>query len=337
MVWSACFALAIVSLINLSPPLPEPVLSAERLVALVMIIWLMWGPRFGAAVLPAAWLLITAGWSIQDRLAPGLVQEDLLVRGAVCELPRTAGDSHRFLFDIETGPATPGLPRRVSLSWYGPSRSPKAGERWQLKVRLKRPRGLSNPGAFDFESWAYVRRIGGAGYVRTSPLNVQLDGPGGACRLGGLRQRIADRIVDVLDDALPGSPATAYLIALSVGARDRLNDTDWSLLRRTGTVHLMAISGLHIGLVAGLLFLLGRSLGHPFLGRWLALGGALLYAALAGFAVPTLRAFIMVCVVTALTTVRRSIAPWQILASAMLAVMAIEPAAPLSAGFWLSF
>ncbi len=344
MVWSACLVLTLICATNALLTFPGPFLAAELLVSLVLITWLMWGPRAGAVLVPVIGALLAAGWSIEGRLVPGLVQNDLLMRGTVCELPRTAAGVHRFVFEHDREQSTPGLPRRVYISWYRARVFPQAGERWQLKVRLKRPRGLSNPGAFDFERWAHIRGIGATGYVRNSPLNYRIAAHGSECRLAGLRQRIAGRI----DDALNGRPGAHYLKALSVGARESLTQPDWALLRRTGTVHLMAISGLHIGLVAGLMFLLGRYLGRLLLwcgielaplivGRWFGLTGALVYAALAGFSVPTLRALVMVGTVTVLTVLRRSIPAWQILATAMFVVLCVEPTAPLSAGFWLSF
>jgi len=344
MIFGACLALALVCLIQQLPWLPDSWPVPVLLVAGAALLWSAFGNRYCLFLIPALWFMVMHGRVIGDRLAPENSQQDIFVRGTVCEFPRAGPGVTRFLFQPADSETAFRLPRRIYLSWYEAKEQPKAGETWELKARLRRPRGLSNPGAFDFERWSYLRRIGATGYVRDSAKNRRLATRSTDCRLTGFRQRIATRI----EAALPNSQVTGHLLALSVGARHRLTPEDWALLRRTGTIHLMAISGLHIGLVAVLMLFLGRQFGRLllfagvhcaplFIGRWSALAGAAAYSALAGFALPTLRAFVMVAVVVALATVRRSIPGPRILATALLVALLVEPAAPLSASFWLSF
>jgi len=344
MVLGACLALALVCLIQQLPWLPGPWPVSGLLAVGTVPLWSVFGIRYCLLIVPALWFILTHHWVIGDRLAPELSQQDFLVQGTVCEFPRTGRRVIRFMLQPADGESVPRLPRRIYLSWYEASSLPRAGESWQLKVKLRRPRGLSNPGAFDFERWSYLHRIGATGYVRRSTLNHRIAARSTDCRLTGFRERIAKKI----ETALPQSSVAGHLMALSVGARHRLTREDWALLRRTGTVHLMAISGLHVGLVAVLLLFLGRQFGRVlllagvhcaplFIGRWWALAGAAAYSALAGFALPTLRAFVMVAVAVALATVRRSISGSRILATALFAVLLVEPAAPLGAAFWLSF
>ncbi len=342
MVPSAWFALAILCFMQLLPALPEVLLIPELAVTSVLLTWLVWGGRAGLALVPGLWALFNAGWTIDDRLDPRLAGQDILVQGTICEFPRKDPAVQRFM--LESAGDVPGLPQRFFISWYEATEIPEAGERWQLKVRLKRPRGLSNPGGFDFERWAHRQQVGATGYVRRSALNRRISSDSADCRLTGLRQRIAAR----LKKELSGQPEAGHLLALSVGVRSELTPADWSLLRRTGTVHLMAISGLHVGLVAVLMHFLGGRIGRLLLlagaqnsplviGRAFAVVGAIAYAALSGFSVPTVRAMVTVLVAVALISVRRSVSPWQILASALVAVLMVDPAAPLSSGFWLSF
>jgi competence protein ComEC len=308
-----------------------------------LLILYLWGPRYCCVLLPAIWALFHAHWAIDDRLAPQLSGQDILVAGTVCEFPDSDRGVHRFVLKLDRrSPA--GLPRRIFLSWYDSASHPSAGEAWRLKVRLKRPRGVGNPGAFDFEEWAMMRQIGATGYVRDSPLNGRLIMAGSDCPLIRIRQAIVTR----MENALGESPATGHLLAISVGARNRLSEADWGVLRRTGTVHLMAISGLHIGLVAALMSFVGRQIGRFFLrsglnfaplfaARWFAVSGAVAYSALAGFALPAVRALVMVVAVVALTTARRGVHAEQTLGAAVFAVLLVEPWAPSGAGFWLSF
>jgi competence protein ComEC len=342
MVSSAWFALAVLCFVQLLPVLPKVLLIPELAVSCILLTWLVWGGRASVALVLGLWALFNANWAIDDRLDPRLAGQDIMIQGTICEFPRINPLVQRFM--LESAGDVPGLPHRLFISWYEANEIPQAGERWQFKVRLRRPRGLSNPGGFDFERWAYRQRVGATGYVRDSALNRRISGDSADCRLIGLRQRIADR----LKKALTGQPGAGHLLALSVGVRSELTPADWSLLRRTGTIHLMAISGLHVGLVALFMHFIGGQVGRLLLltgaqtsplviGRACAAAGAIAYAALAGFSVPTVRAMVTVLVTVALLSMRRYISPWQILASALVAVLMVDPAAPLSTGFWLSF
>ena len=138
------------------------------------------------------------------------------------------------------------------------------------------------------------------------------------------------------------------LAALAVGDRRFLDDTTWDVLLHTGTNHLVAISGLHVGLVGGLGLLLGtwtwRLLGGaagrvpaPVAGAVAGLMTAGTYAALAGFTIPTQRALLMLAVVLLAVAARRPVRPLYLLIVALTGVLLIDPLAPLASGFWLSF
>jgi len=339
-------AVALICVIPFLQTVPAALTSPVVLSGVVLACWVLFGPGCAVALGTVAWSVLNVGWVAADRLHPGLSGQDITIVGTICEFPRAAGDVHRFVLHVARDPAGARLPARVSLSWYDPPAGvrPAAGERWRLKVRLKPPRGTRNPGAFDFERWVFVRGIGATGYVRRSLLNRQLDRRAMPCPLIAVRRHLASGVEAVSEPDWP----LRYLLALSVGAQHRLQADDWGLLRRTGTVHLMAISGLHIGLVAGLMLLVGRFLGRLALraglacapldvGRVSALVGATAYAALAGFTVPTTRALVMVAAWALLAMARRGVTPWQMLGAAGIAVLWWEPFAPHNAGFWLSF
>lgn len=140
----------------------------------------------------------------------------------------------------------PELPRIIRLSWYEVEVAPKIGEVWRLAVRLKRPRGLSNQGGFDFEAWLFRERIGATGYVDNFARSYRIKGELLSFS-GALRARLVARIGTVL----PDDDGTAVLMAITVGAWHKISSSQWDLYARTGTSHLMAISGLHIGLASG--------------------------------------------------------------------------------------
>jgi len=344
MVSSTIVAATVIFLICFCAPASLFSVFPEILALSLLLAAFFWGPRVVVAMLPACWIVLSATWVIEDRLAAELHGLDLRLTGVVCDIPRVDGRVQRFLFVIDVDEQVPGIPARTYISWYDSATTVRAGERWRLTIRLKRPRGTMNPAGFDFERWAFMRDIGASGYVRHSVANRRLLPAGGGCELAAFRQRIASDLVA----AIPDGAALGHMLALAVGIRYRLDDDDWNVLRRTGTAHLMAISGLHIGLAAGFAFFCFRQVG-----RWLllvhincrplllaragAFAGALSYSALAGFSLPTVRAVVMTSAVILLTGLRRTIPAPAVLAVALYVILWIEPFAMLSAGFWLSF
>lgn len=344
MVSGAILALAAVFFVCFVAPVNLMAVCPEALSLTVLLAGVWCGPRAVICLLPACSAALAAAWTLEDRLAPGLQGRDFRLTGVVCDLPGGGSGVQRFLWSVDGDRRDDGLPARIQLSWYDAEVPVRAGERWQLTVRLRRPRGLLNPGAFDFERWAFRRGIGAVGYVRASEANRRLAPATSRCRLAAVRQRLADTVRAAMSDAR----ATGLALALTVGDRRDLDDRVWQALRRTGTAHLMAISGLHIGLAAGLVFFAIRAAGCLLLRfgircRPLAWAGAAAfaaavgYSALAGFSVPTLRAVVMTCGVIAMTAVRRPLPPSVALALALYVVLWLEPFALLSPGFWLSF
>lgn len=313
------------------------------------------------------WALWRAQLLAADGLDASLVGADLVLEGQVASLVTISGGRARFEFDIDAANTTDGqrlgdsyVPQRVRLSWMDPAVVPGAGERWRLRVRLKHPRGFSNPGGFDYERWLFVRGIRATGYVKQEATDNVRAAPPPAWSLLASRERIAFNLSALVGQS--GSDASGWIAALSVGDRSGVTQAQWRVLRDTGTAHLMAISGLHIGLAAGLgaacvkilwwlgTFVPGRRSFVPIYSRGArmalsptvctaicALSFAFVYAALAGFSVSTRRALVMVCVGVAVTLLRRSARPSNAVALALLAVLTIDPLAPMETGFWLSF
>lgn len=292
------------------------------------------------------WALIWSNAYLPLQLPTALESVDLQATGWVVSLPQTSYRSRRFQFQVETlkhnGGSIP-FKGKLRLTWYTPFPPLRVGEYWQLTVRLKRPHGLLNPAGFDYERWLYVNGIAAQGYVRQQPQPQRLDQTS-RYPLQRLRQKIAERF----SQQLTVSPYQGILTALAVGDRQYIDFRQWTVFTQTGTSHLLAISGLHVGLVAGLIFLLVRRIWGwlPALAiRWpsikaaalAALLGAAGYALLAGLALPTRRAFIMIAVATLAVLWQRPVASSRVLALALLAVLILEPTAPLHGGFWLSF
>ncbi len=303
----------------------------------------------------------------QLRLADHLPEQnegrDIAVVGVVSGLPQDFERGQRFDFDVEWSDVQ--VPRRISLAWYRapqalapeggdeageagspPSRAVRAGERWRLTLRLKRPHGSLNPHGFDYEGWLFERGVRATGYVRPRPEPQRLDAF--VLRPGTLVERLRERIRERFRAALPDRDYAGVLVALAVGDQRAIESVQWQLFARTGTTHLMSISGLHVTMIAGLLYALTAALWRrvpalalrlPAQQAGIAAGwlGAFAYTLLSGFGVPSQRTLYMLSVVALALWLRRTTAPGRVLLLALTVVLLIDPWAVMAPGFWLSF
>ena len=347
----ALWLLAGVCLLQIQPDLQLPLWTAAELVMLLpLVLWLFYRlphrRNLLAFLLGYLWALLFAHNYLMHRLAESYVGQDILLQGIVRGLPETADRSVRFNFQVTaylsgvSRSEARHLPARLRLSWYYHNQPIHSGDHWRLRVRLKPPHGTRNAGGFDYEKWLYQASIHATGYVRKSPDNRLLDRGSGSL-FDALRERLMRLITE-----LPATHYPALLQALTIGHKADIEADQWQLLRDTGTSHLMAISGLHIGLVAGLVFFVSRRLlpagllkyiSAPQLAAFLSLLAAAFYALLAGFSVPTQRALIMLLVIMLAVMLRRPAFSLNTLSLALIGVLLLSPVSVLSAGFWLSF
>lgn len=281
----------------------------------------------------AAWQALDQRWQDQAHS----VTLDMTVR--VSGLPARDALASRFAAVVLDAPAGHAflIGRRLQVSWFAdPPPLLLPGEHWRLSLRLRAPRGLRNPGGFDYERHALVQRI--AALATVAGAGERLAPATGADLL---RARIADRI------QASGAAASTLLRGLAVGDTRELADADWDRLRLTGLSHLLAISGLHIGIVAGFAALwlrglywlvptLALRLPLPQAAALAALLGAAGYAVLAGLSLPTLRSLLMLVVALAAVLLRREGGLGQPLALSALALWLLDPLSLLTPGYWLS-
>lgn len=294
-----------------------------------------------------------AASTLAQQLPPALEQHDIVVSGRVLELPQHEARRTRFLLrvDADSTQAAPLRGKRLQLAWYDdydavrigrsmPRLRLQAGSHWRMLVRLRAPRGLRNPGGFDGEKQALAQRVAATGYLRDPDAARQL---GRGQGIDAWRARMSARIAH----AVP-TTSSRFVRALALGDTRGLDDPDWETLRASGLTHLIAISGFHVGLVAGFFALLasawwrlwpalGRRIPRPQAAALAALLGALGYAAVAGFALPTVRTVLMIAVVVAAKLLRRAHRAIDALALAVVAVLLVDPLSLLAPGFWLSF
>lgn len=302
--------------------------------------------RLSAAfIIGLLWAYAHATWLMQDRLTGQSHRTRDVVTGAVADIPVAAERGARFeLEDIHRDPPTTAehLPKRIRLNWYSPQPALKAGTRWRLRVSLRPPHGQSNPGGFDYEQWLFANGIGATGYVVESPENQPLAAGSDAWNWASVRQSLNDRITATLTN----SPMAPLITALTLGVDQNISADQWNVLRRTGTAHLIAISGSHIGMIAAWSYFAARKMltwfglqryPPPAWAAGMALAVSYGYSALADFAIPTQRALIMVAVAMGAIILRRHTSGARIFGLALLLVTAYDPLSVLSAGFWLSF
>ena len=259
------------------------------------------------------------------------------VNATIVDLPKRIERQTRLSLRLDASAELGGV-RNVRVGFYGDTPL-RAGERWQMRVKLRRPHGEVNPGGFDFERAAAANQIDAVGYI--VKLGPRLQAAHG---IVALRERLSDQIAE----ALPESRERALLQALSVGDTRALSDADWDLMRASGITHLIAISGLHVTLLAtlgagiayGFCWLypkITRRLPRPQLCAAVGLVCATGYALLAGFGVPAQRTLLMLSALLLGVLLKRVQTLWQGFALALLAVLLVDPMVVLSPGAWLSF
>lgn len=352
---SATLALFAGTLFALLMPVPLVVPAGAALASLLLAMTVFRHHMFlrmtTFAILGLVVTSLVAERTIAARLPQQLEGKELLIRGALASLPEASSGRVRFRLRIDDvtfangEPVDWGTGRIALLSWYrrGGDALPAldSARAHVFRVKLKRPRGLVNPGTFDYERSLFSERVAATGYVREQ-LAAQPGNPSSMLLIA--RQWTSIR----LSEALAGVPRPGIIEALSLGVRHGIEEQEWQVLRQTATGHLVAISGLHVGMVAIAAFFVVRRgwarvpvlalrLASPRAAAVAAMIIACLYAALAGFTLPTRRALVMVAVVMLCVIVRRHPPTTAALALALLLVLGMDPLAPLSPGFWLSF
>lgn len=294
---------------------------------------------FLAAALGLAYASFVAQAVLADRFPATLEGQDIEFLGHVASLPIREARSIRF--DLRVAEDDARLPDRISVSWYDPDATVEPGQCIRARIKAKRPRGLVNPAGFDFERHALAARIGATGYVTAVVPSPEC---ADAFTINRWRAAIATRI----DGLLSPGRVRGTVKALAIGDQRELDEHAWDLFRATGTSHLIAISGLHVslagGLGAGVIWLLywllpglGLRLPRPQAMAIAALVCATLYAGLAGFSLPTVRTLITLAAMLAGVLLRRELGWWTRYALALWVVLLVDPLAPLTPGFWLSF
>lgn len=318
--FSFCFGIAS---IIIWPWLP----SGGWWIPLACLVGISWQKRPATAclLLGIIWSLCYSHWQLNWLQDPTLFQRSQLIAGTVDSVQAQGLNKNRLIVSLKSlnGQALSPKPR-VLLSWYSEQTPPQKGEYFQSISQLRLPHGLHNPGTFDSARWLLGQGITARGSI-TGTLTHQVHADS---RRTQLVKHVKAQTAEL--------PAQPWLLALSIGDRSGLKTEDWAMLRGLGISHLFAISGLHIGLVAGLGLLVGRLTGNRWVSVMLAITLALTYAWLAGFSVPTQRALLMLLLWLAVYCWGRFWSGRRILLLTISLLLAVRPWLALDHGFWLS-
>ncbi|MFT6228479.1 MAG: competence protein ComEC [Paracoccaceae bacterium] len=333
--------------------------SVAIALALAVAAWplIFRGPRaLGFALM--AFALACAGFAAasmraQMVAAPVLPQSmDATVEGRVVVLSRSRGDQLRAeLGDVVIyGLARGATPQRVRVTLLEGdfARPVRVGERIVLYARLSPPGAPVEPGGFDFRRHAWFDQLGAVGYARGPVMMTGRGAPGGiAALIAQGAAKLRDRLAHGIMEALPGERG-AFAAAIMVGSREGVGQEALQALRDSNLAHLLAISGLHMGLLAAIVFAAVRTLlalvpraalrmPSKKVAAGAALAAATAYLVLSGASVATQRAYVMAAVALIAIMIDRPAISLRALAAAALAILILRPENLLDAGFQMSF
>lgn len=355
---SAFIAAALVGAVAVAfapTPVPVAVGVGAGMLALLARAMLRGGVLGHAAMLVfavacgAAWTGVHAQRAVTAFLPIEAEGVEAVIEGRIVGLPLHGPSGLVATLEVESadGPwpaaAAALVGRRVELRWFRDGEGVQAGRRGRWTVGLHRPPPSRGPGLDDAARRAAVDGVVAIARVRGGSPALDL---GEARGLGAAIDRWREAVSTTLVDCL-GPVRARYVRALSIGDTRGLVEQDWTLLRQFGLTHLIAISGFHVALVA----LVGvavvrvawwlapgaaRRCPRPIAAAWGAFGVAAVYAVLAGASLPTVRTALMIGIVAIVATRRWRVGPLQPLALAVGIVLAVDPLAVMTPGFWLS-
>ncbi len=273
------------------------------------------------------------------------------VEGYICSIPTSQNYATKFDFCIQKidGLAVPFAQKsRFKFSWgkyvEKPAIELKAGQYWQFYAKLRPSHGRYNLGGFDYQKWLLAEGYAGQGYIKkqASPITH------GTFAISSFYQASRQKLYDRIELNLPYSPYKGLLLGLLLGERGDIDTSQWKVLQASGTGHLFAISGLHIGLAAfwcyWFVFFLWRlnsrlCVFYPAskVAQLGALLGGLSMLLISGMGLPAQRAFIMLAIFILSRWSGRYYELSSVLGMTLIIILLIHPFAVLSTSFWLSF
>lgn len=307
------------------------------MVLIVLVVFLK--PKFSKIIIGLCLgfcFALVSGLYAKSHQLQFIPAENIIVTGVVSNLPTDKQDKTKFAFKVENYDL-----KKLLVSWYNPEQQVKAGQKWQLELKLKPNHGYQNPGSFDYSKWLFRNGYDATATIKSAQL---LDNK--SSTISSYINILRAKIGEIINTNFKSPRVQALIQALTIGDKSQISFEDSQLFQDTGTAHLIAISGLHIGLIAFVGILIGRLFFLIFTNQLVnrykfealfAISFALFYALLAGLSIPTIRALVMVVVFSLAHVFKFSITRWQAWSVAMLLVLLFDPFSVLDVGFWFSF
>ncbi len=278
-------------------------------------------------------------WQCSLQLSSSEISQQIRVTGQITSLIHEKNNL-RFNLNVTHIDQNKLLFKRIiRLSWQQPLWQLAQGQEVSLLVKLKPSHGLANEGGFNYQQWLFSEGIQATGYVKASDSNLLV------VKNISIRQMVLDKILQL------NLTEEKWIIALTIGYRGLLEVNDWALVQKTGIAHLIAISGLHLALVASLSYFIltiifGLLISRFFflhkinvhtIGIFCSLFSTFMYSALAGFGLPTLRAWIMLLLFSYFFLLNKNLSSIKVLLMGISCFILLFPLSLFGASFWLSF
>lgn len=302
------------------------------------------------------WVLIGLTWGSVNVVFWGYysgaiigTHKTAMVEGYICSIPTKRFAQLEFDFCLERiadQNINIGQLNKLKVRWGNyiepPAVELKSGQYWRLMTKLKPPHGRYNPGGKDFQKWMLANGYAGTARVKSGKLIAPTES------WFNWYYRYRQQTYDSLSKQLAGFSEKGILMALAMGERGGISQQEWTLYKNTGTSHLLAISGLHIGVIGlwsyWVVFLIWRMSSRlccvipaQKVAQLSSLAGALYMLALSGFGLPAQRAFLMLLIFVLSRWNGRYYSLLNILGISLIGILILQPFAVLSISFWLSF
>ena len=290
------------------------------------------------------WAFIAANQLLLPKLDASLEGQDIELIGDIQELTHNHPGYTKFILNVHSANwqnQSVEIPRKLVLSWYSNWQVLKRNQYCELTVRLKRHWRYANSGSTDIEKSMFLNAVGARGYVRAGHCEAEIE-------VSNVNTSLRSYLIQKYESIEHQFRNKEMMLALTFGERGQLSDQQWNNLRETGTVHLVAISGLHLSIISAFVFMcMNYLLKHSVficdrfpackIAALSAIIMAVLYAYLADFTLPTQRALVMVSVALMAVYFGIPIASHVVFAVALFAILIMDPHAVLTASFWMSF
>ncbi|MDC0602655.1 DNA internalization-related competence protein ComEC/Rec2 [Aliiglaciecola sp.] len=320
------------------PQLPHPLLLPILVILAILLSRYYYAPIITGGLFGIVWMASVGHWQTNWQLPVEEISNIRTLTGEVVSIRPTTDNA---MFTLKASQIN-GKPlwgeRYIRLSWRLPDYQLKQGFRGTFVVKLKPVNGLANLGGFRYQQWLVANEIAAIGYVKSLIPDTLISDI-------SLRHHLIDKVLSI--------PLNhqGWLLALTFGERGYLSNPQWQLIQNTGIAHLIAISGLHLGIVAvfsywlfmlfmrllAYMFRLPQQLQYQWVGGVVALVICYFYAVLAGLSLPTIRAIFMLALLMVFNLTKRKVNFFVFFCLSVFLFILLWPLSILSLSFWLSF